>query len=283
MARPKKDGLLYFSFDTDFFYADNRIRTLRAKYGSDGLVLYIYLLTEIYRNGYYLRWNEESEDNVIADLGLTEGLIKQVMTFLFSRSLLTSILADSDTIITSPGIQKRYQEAVKPLKRQVHVDERIWLLNKEETATCIKLTQNESKSEKNESKSEKNESKSEKNYTKEIKGNKTKGKENSADTLLPLFNAEQAWIDTFALYPKKSAAVMAKQVWMDKLVDVVEPNRKDVAQLIYLATKMYLDDYDEKNPDDTAHRYIPKYSDWLVNDCDYWISEVEKRQRGDDG
>ena len=26
MARPKQDGLLYFSFDTDFFYADKRIK-----------------------------------------------------------------------------------------------------------------------------------------------------------------------------------------------------------------------------------------------------------------
>lgn len=280
MARPKRDGLLYFSFDTDFFYADNRIRTLRAKFGSDGLIFYIYLLTEIYRNGYYLRWNEESEDNVIADLNLTEGLIKQILTFLINRSLLTSILVNSDTIITAPGIQKRYQEAVKSLKRDVFVNEQIWLLNKEETATCIKFTQNDSKSVKNDDKSKKNKSKSVKNHTKEIKRKEIKGNENSVSA--PLFNAEQAWIDTFALYPKKSAAVVAKQVWMDKLLDVLESNRKDVAQLIYLATKMYLDDYDEKNPDDTAHRYIPKYSDWLVNDCDYWILEVEKRQRGDD-
>lgn len=96
------------------------------------------------------------------------------------------------------------------------------------------------------------------------------------------FNAEQAWIDTFALYPKKSSAVTAKQVWMDKLIPVIETNRKDVAKLIYLATKMYLYDYDKNNPDDENHRYIPKYSDWLINDCDYWISEVEKKQRGDD-
>lgn len=279
MARPKRNGLLYFSFDTDFFYADNRIRTLRAKFGSDGLIFYIYLLTEIYRNGYYLRWNEESEDNVIADLNLTEGLIKQILTFLINRSLLTSILVNSDTIITAPGIQKRYQEAVKSLKRDVFVNEQIWLLNKEETATCIKFVQNDSKSVKNDDKSKKNKSKSVKNHTKEIKRKEIKGNEKSVSA--PLFNAEQAWIDTFALYPKKSAAVMAKQIWMDKLLDVIESNRKDVAKLIYLGTKMYLDDYDNKNPDDTSHRFIPKYSDWLINDCDYWISEIEKRQRGD--
>lgn len=97
------------------------------------------------------------------------------------------------------------------------------------------------------------------------------------------FDAEKAWNDTFYLYPKKSSAVMAKNVWMDKLLGVIEPNRKEVAKLIYHATKMYLNDYDKNNPEDENHRYIPKYCDWLVNDCDYWISEVEKNQRGDDG
>ncbi len=106
--------------------------------------------------------------------------------------------------------------------------------------------------------------------------------EKSREEPVTAFNAEQAWIDIFALYPKKSAAVTAKQVWMDKLLGVIEPNRKDVAMLIYHATKMYLGDYEKKNPDDENYRYIPKYSDWLVNDCDYWISEVEKKQRGDD-
>lgn len=107
--------------------------------------------------------------------------------------------------------------------------------------------------------------------------------EKSREEPVTTFNAEQAWIDTFALYPKKASAVMAKQVWMDKLLDVIDSNRKDVAMLIYNATKMYLDDYDKNNPDDENHRYIPKYSDWLVNDCDYWISEVEKQQGSDDG
>lgn len=171
MARPKKDGLLYFSLDTDFFYADNRIKALRARYGCDGLIFYIYLLTEIYRNGYYLVWNDDSEDNALADLNLSIGLIKQVMEFLINRSLLTRILVNSDTIITSPGIQKRFQEAVKGLKRDIYVVYDIWLLNPTETATCIKFTKNYGFSKKNESKSEKNESKSEKNSTNEIKQN----------------------------------------------------------------------------------------------------------------
>lgn len=108
-----------------------------------------------------------------------------------------------------------------------------------------------------------------------------KEKENTKENST-LFNAEQAWDDTFAIYPKKTSAVKAKQMWMDKLLDVIDTNQKDVAVLIYNATKMYLDDYEKNNPDDENHRYIPKYSDWLVNDCDYWVAEVERRQRSDD-
>lgn len=171
MARQKQDGLRYFSFDTDFFYADKRIKRLRTHYGSDGLIFYIYLLTEIYRNGYYLRWDEDSVEDAMDYLNLTEGLIEQIMTFLVSRSLLTeiSILAGSDTIITSPGIQKRYQEAVKSLKRDVFVDCEIWLLSEEETASFIKFTHNEPKSRKNNDKSLINDNKSQIYDTKEIK------------------------------------------------------------------------------------------------------------------
>ena len=169
MARPKRDGLLYFPMDTDFFYADRRIRALKTRFGSDGIVLYIYLLTEIYREGYYTRWNSDSIDSAMDELGFTEGLIEQVMTFLVSRSLLVKIntLADSDTIITSPGIQKRYQEAAKSLRRDVIVNEDIWLLSEEETASFIKYKINSDKCSKNSDKSRKNSDKCSKNPLKE--------------------------------------------------------------------------------------------------------------------
>lgn len=98
--------------------------------------------------------------------------------------------------------------------------------------------------------------------------------EESRTDTAPIFNSEKAWNDTFALYPKKSAAVLAKQEWMNKLIDCV--NQKEVAGLIYLATKKYIDGHKADNPDDDKFRFIPKYADWLKNDCDYWIGEIEK-------
>lgn len=234
MARPKQDGLLYFSFDTDFFYADKRIKRLHSRYGSDGMLFYIYLLTEIYRNGYYIRWDAESMDDAMDDLHLTEGFIEQVMTFLVSRSLLVKrTLTNPDTIITiqkegdnrpqcelaeggngqeraevitSPGIQKRYQEAVKGRKRQFEVNAEIWLLDEEETASCIKVANNKSFSKKNPDNSEKNMSKSKKNTAKESKVNKSKGKE-----IMQVVRFDDFW----SVFPNKQRRYLAEMAYSE--------------------------------------------------------------------
>lgn len=199
MPRQKTDGLHYFPFDTDFFFADRRINALRARFGNDGVLLYIYLLTEIYRNGYYTRFDRDCEDGIISELGLTEGFIKQVMAFLTDRSLITVILVGPDTAITSPGIQKRYQEAVKRLKRDIYVDEALWLLEERETAPCIKVIQKQDKSGNNADKSGINGDKSEKNAIKEKKEKEKKRKENIDAAAEPELCFGVFW----ASYPKK--------------------------------------------------------------------------------
>ncbi len=214
MARPKQDGLLYFSFDTDFFYADKRIKRLQAKFENDGLIFYIYLLTEIYRNGYYISWDEDAAEDAATDLRLKEGFIEQVLTYLRGRSLLEMrTLSTGVTIITSPGIQKRYQEAVKSRKRDVDVDSEIWLLSQEETASCIKVTHNVSFSEKNQSNSEKNQSNSEKNHIKESKVNKSKVKQREYLSRIE---------DFISAYPKDCNRYLTETAYCDLVKSGVE-------------------------------------------------------------
>jgi len=182
MARPIREGLLYFPFDTDFFQ-DKKIRALKGRYGTDGLAVYIYLLCEIYKAGYYI----VSDDDLILcladDLNISEGSARQIISFLLSRSLLTEIkgdkLAKSDTVLTAASVQRRYQEAVKGLKRDVCVKAEYWLLEPEDTLSIIKTCSENNKSGKNEGKSGKNGSKSGKNPTNKIKENKIKEKENN--------------------------------------------------------------------------------------------------------
>ena len=234
MARPKKQGLLYFSFDTDFFYSDRRIKALRARFGNDGIVLYIWILCEAYKDkGYYLIYDDDCIDNMMTDLGLTEGFIKQIMEYLASRSLLTQIstLASPVTTITSPGIQKRYQEAMKGQKRTVDVKGEIWLLSKEETASFIKVTQNEAISEKNHSISEKNplkEKKVKERKVKENKVNKNTGAKEKID--LSYFSYDEKLNEAFLEYAKMREKIK-KPISTQHTVDLLVKKLKELSTM----------------------------------------------------
>lgn len=175
MARPKKTGLDYFPFDVQFF-SNKKIKILKARYGTDGVVLFLFLLCEIYKNGYYLIWDDDYKYVVADELNLSDGLIEQVLNFLIERSLLNRILLGSDTFLTSPGIQSRFQEAVKSraVKSPVSVISELWLLSKEKTQSFIKFTQNSDIPQNNPSFSKNNPNNSEKNATKKSKVNKIK-------------------------------------------------------------------------------------------------------------
>ena len=101
---------------------------------------------------------------------------------------------------------------------------------------------------------------------------KTKAKESEPDF-------EEFWNFTFNRYPKKTSPAVAKHKWMDIIIATPEENQKEVAKLIWKATEAYLADYEAKNPNDKDYRYIPKYATWLTEDCDYWISQVEKGEK----
>ena len=156
MARPKKNGLSYFPLDVDFF-EDSKIKILRARYGRDGIVFYIYLLCEIYKQGYYIQVDDDFEYIISDDLKMDQNKAKQVLNFLLSRSLFDNTLFQSDKVLTSAGIQRRFQLAVKERARKNPIEVgRFWLLKKGETEPFIKCTLFEGSSGKSEGFSGKN-------------------------------------------------------------------------------------------------------------------------------
>ena len=180
MARPIKKGLDYFPFDVDFF-SDRKIKRLRAKFGTDGLAVYIYLLCEIYRSGYYININDDLILDISDEVNISDNLTRHIIDFLLSRSLFNDTLAKSDKVLTAESVQRRYQEARKGSKREVEVEAGYWLLKADETYSFIKVRINDSFSEKNPSYSKKNPSYSEKNSIKESKENKSKVNESKGD------------------------------------------------------------------------------------------------------
>lgn len=138
----KEEGIPWFPLLVDFFN-DRKTRVLRAKYGPDGIVVYLYILCEIYRDkGYYLPVDQDLQYLIADELGMSHEKIGQIMSFLLDRSLLIkvdtlSILSFPDTVITGRRIQKNYQRVKKGLRRTVDVIDEIWLLEDDETDSFI--------------------------------------------------------------------------------------------------------------------------------------------------
>lgn len=174
MPRPQKDGLDYFPLDVTFF-TDPKIKILKARYGVDGIAVYIYLLCEIYRTGYYLQLNDDSIYIFSDDLKMSTEKVMQVLNFLLERSLFEHTLFQSDKVLTSAGIQRRFQLAVKERAKKNPVNaEGFWLLPPDKTEPFIKVHTRADNSRKNEDNSWKNNDSSREKSLKESKEKESK-------------------------------------------------------------------------------------------------------------
>ena len=121
MARPIKKGLVFFYNDVDF-YQDIRIRKLIRRKGGQAATVYHILLCEIYRQGYYLPWDDDIPFLVLEVSGFEEDYIKDVIDFCIEVGLFDKQLFEREKVLTSSGIQHRYFAAGKDAKRKVGND-----------------------------------------------------------------------------------------------------------------------------------------------------------------
>lgn len=177
MAAPRKKKLDYFPLDSDFF-SDKKIKVVLARYGADGVTLYLYIICEIYKNSYYIKVDEDFYYIASQDLNMSSDKVKQVLKFLLKRSLFDDKLFQSDDVLTSAGIQKRYQDAVSGrAKKNSIVIEKYWLLKQEDTQPYLKVTLFDDYSGKNDNNSRKNDNNSDEISTKKKREEKKREEE----------------------------------------------------------------------------------------------------------
>ena len=107
MGRNRKVGLDYFPMDVDFFQ-DIRIRKLIKYQGGKAVTVYALLLCIIYKQGYYVRWDDELPFIISEQTGFEEAYIQEVFKCCLIVGLFSKKLYDSDKVITSKGIQERW-------------------------------------------------------------------------------------------------------------------------------------------------------------------------------
>lgn len=130
MARPLKDGVDYFPFDTNF-YADDKVRLLRAEFGAKGMYLLNYLLCEIYgKNGYFIKW-DNSRCFLVSDgagCGCSPEYIREFISGALRCSFFDERVFKLFGVLTSSGIQRRYLRMFNSRDYIVMIEE-YWLLN----------------------------------------------------------------------------------------------------------------------------------------------------------
>ena len=109
MGRPIKEGLDYFPHDTDAS-SDEKIEGLRALYKNDGYAFYFITLERIYRsNNGELDLSSEEERKILAKkIGVTLKKFEKILQSSFKISLYDLKSFQKKSVLTSPGIKKRF-------------------------------------------------------------------------------------------------------------------------------------------------------------------------------
>ena len=137
MAKPKSEGFPYCQQDTDTFF-DPKIRTLIARFGCDGYAVWDYIKQAAYReHGYYVEWDDDRRELASADLYISVEKLVMIEAYLLKRSLLLSKSFNGITVLTSHGIQARFQKMAKETKRTYIFRKDIWVLSEAETLGFI--------------------------------------------------------------------------------------------------------------------------------------------------
>ena len=97
----------YYPIEISIFQ-DAKVQKLIQYQGAKAATVYIYLLCEIYRNGYYISWNKTTVQLVMQALNLDVAFVKEVVICCAKVGLFNSEYLYKEEILTSKGIQKRY-------------------------------------------------------------------------------------------------------------------------------------------------------------------------------
>ena len=114
------DGINYFPVGVNFM-EENAMEVIEAKYGIKGPAIVLKLLCKIYKEGYFIRWDEE-QCLIFANKAGREVQAKEVqgiIEILFIKGILDRNSYLENGILTSESIQKVWMEATKRRKREL--------------------------------------------------------------------------------------------------------------------------------------------------------------------
>lgn len=117
-GRNIKQGLVFFTFDCDLF-KDRKVRLLERQHPRVGTLVYLHVLCEIYRDkGYFVPADDILYDEIETSLKLELGEGGEIVNSCVKYGLFDEHIYQSCGVLTSVGIQRRYNEAVRNSRRR---------------------------------------------------------------------------------------------------------------------------------------------------------------------
>lgn len=174
MGRPIAKGFDYIPLDTAFF-SDIKIRKIQKRAGACAPIVYLAILCEIYRNGYYLDYDDDTCFLISETSKVSEEEVSTIIASCLEVGLFSQSMFDSDKVLTSEGIQRRYQQICTESKRKSGIVKHS-LLDISSEETIVNSEETPISSEETPVNSELSAQRKEK----ESKGNKSKEKEISS-------------------------------------------------------------------------------------------------------
>lgn len=120
----------YYPIEISIFQ-DAKVQKLIQYQGAKAATVYIYLLCEIYRNGYYISWNKTTVQLVMQALNLDVAFVKEVVICCAKVGLFNSEYLYKEEILTSKGIQKRYLRISKLCNNSITIEDYSCIENKQ--------------------------------------------------------------------------------------------------------------------------------------------------------
>lgn len=121
MGRSKKTGFDYFPLDIDIMQ-DIRMRKLIKRKGGGAVTVYTFLLCNIYKGGYWLQWDEDIPFILSEQTSFEEEYIQSVIDSCLELGLFSKELFDSEKVLTSESIQRRYKQMADSSGRTKYTD-----------------------------------------------------------------------------------------------------------------------------------------------------------------
>lgn len=123
-----KRGLKEFRMDVNFFEWDI-VKFVAVECGAAGVCVIVKLLTEVFKNGFWLKWGEDEQALLAWEMHgmVTKEEIGRVVAECLRRGYFSSRLYATEGILTSEDIQRRYMQATRS-RKQVEIEEEYWLL-----------------------------------------------------------------------------------------------------------------------------------------------------------